>query len=429
MTQGLGFILLVALAVLLYGLVSRRLERSVVTPPMVFVLIGLLLGPDALDLIEGETQREIFHLLAELTLVIVLFTDAARIRFARLREDFAIPLRLLGLGLPLMLVLGTVAALGLFPGFGWLEAAILATVLAPTDAALGQAVVSNPRVPTRIRQALNVESGLNDGICVPVITILLSLAAMEASGDPGFWLRFTAAQLLLGPLVGAAVGFAGARGIEACSARGWMREDYRQLAAVSLALIAYGLATLVGGNGFIASFVAGLTIGNVTRGEGEGEDLFSFADTEGQLLSLLTFLLFGALVAGPALLAATPRALGYAVLSLVLLRPLSVALATLGLGLHRRTVAFLGWFGPRGLASVLFAILVLDTPELLAAAEVYEIAGLTILLSVFAHGLSAVPAAQTYARGAEAMREAPDMAGMPELQPGVDLPVRLPYRE
>lgn len=427
MTQGLGFVLLVALAVLLYGLVSRRLERSVVTPPMVFVAIGLLLGPDALDLIEGETQREIFHLLAELTLVIVLFTDAARIRFARLREDFAIPLRLLGLGLPLMLVLGTVTALIVFPGFGWLEAAILATVLAPTDAALGQAVVSNPRVPTRIRQALNVESGLNDGICVPVITILLSLAAMEASGEPGFWLRFTAAQLLLGPLVGAAVGFAGARVIEACTERGWMREDYRQLAAVSLALIAYGLAEIVGGNGFIASFVAGLTIGNVTRGESEG--LFSFADTEGQLLSLLTFLLFGAMVAGPARLAATPRALGYAVLSLVLLRPLSVALATLGLGLHRRTVAFLGWFGPRGLASVLFAILVLDTPELLAAAEVYEIAGLTILLSVFAHGLSAVPAAETYARDAEAMREVPDMAGMPELQPGVDLPVRLPYRE
>lgn len=427
MITALGFVVLIALAVLGFGLVSKRLETSVITPPMVFVTIGLLLGPDVLQLLEPEAQREIFHLVAELTLVLVLFTDASRIRFDVLRKDFAIPLRLLALGLPLMILFGSLAAMGLFPGFGWLGAAVLAVVLAPTDAALGQAVVSNPRVPTRIRQALNVESGLNDGIAVPLITILLAIAAMETGSDPGYWLRFTAMQLVLGPLVGAAVGYLGGQLISRCSARGWMSEEFRQLGAVSLALIAYGAASLVGGNGFIASFVAGLTVGNTTRET--DDDLLGFAETEGQLLSLVTFLLFGAVMASPALVSATPQAIGYAVLSLTVLRVGSVALATMGLRLRPMSVLFLGWFGPRGLASVLFAILVVDSPGLLAGEEIYTIAGLTILLSVFAHGLSAVPAANAYARRTERMGEKPAMADMPELRPGVDLPVRLPYDE
>ena len=333
--------------------------------------------------------------------VLVLFTDASRIRFDLLKRSRGLPIRLLLIGLPLTMVLGTLAAVGLFPHFTIWEAALLAAVLAPTDAALGQAVVSSPKVPVRIRQALNVESGLNDGIALPLVLVFLSTcsSAIEGLGGAEYWLRFAALQVTLGPLVGWAVGWFGARSIETARRREWMNDTFEHLSSLGLALLAFAGAELVHGNGFIAAFVAGLTLGN-TASESVSEKLSEFGEAEGQLLTLLVFLVFGAtMVPELAHLGAAPWI--YGILSLTVVRMLPVALSMIGAGVRSQTVFFMGWFGPRGIASILFGLLVVDASQLVAREEVFLTIVATVLLSVVAHGVTAFPGAGWYANQLE----------------------------
>ena len=346
----------VALFVLGFGLVSKRIQTTVVTAPIVFVLFGVVVGPIGLGLLEVTLDSPAVRFLAELTLVMVLFTDAARIDLARLRREHNIPLRLLGIGLPLTVLAGVVAGAVLLGPLSLWEALVLAIILAPTDAALGQAVVSSPRVPVRIRQALNVESGLNDGLALPLLLFAISCATMADHGSEGsFWLRFAMLQVVLGPLVGAAVGYFGGQLASWAKAGGMdVGRLRRPLAALGLALLAYAGAEVVGGNGFIAAFTAGLTLGNTARTF--CSKLYEFAEAEGQLLMLLTFVVFGAGMVGPAMdgLDHGKRALcrpepdtrphGAGVAQPHGARPGAVP-----------TRAFLGWFGPRGIASILYS--------------------------------------------------------------------------
>ena len=419
--MGLQDLLVVAVFVVAYGLVSGRLEGTPVTPPMLFVGFGLLAGPPALGLVELDLDNEAVRVLAEATLVLVLFTDAARIDLRVLRREYHLPARLLGIGLPLTVLAGTLAAVVLFDGLELWEAAVLAAVLAPTDAALGQVVVTSPEVPLRVRQGLNVESGLNDGIALPAVTVLVAAAASaEDLGGPGSWGVFAAEQVGYGVLVGVLVGTAGGRLIDAAARRGWMSEAFRQVATLAVAAAAYALSETVGGNGFIAAFTAGLAFGTVARGICQG--VYDFTEEEGQLLTLLTFLVFGAAVVGPRLDELTWQVAAYAVLSLTVVRMLPVALSLLGSRLRADTVLFLGWFGPRGLASILFGLLVVEESGVAGADTIFLVMGWTVLLSVLAHGVTAAPLARRYARRIAAHRVS--RPAMPEVGPATHIRTR-----
>jgi NhaP-type Na+/H+ or K+/H+ antiporter len=394
----------VSVALLAFGVVSRRAERSFVSPPMVFVLLGLALGTSGLGWLELEEGGGVVHRLAEITLALVLFTDASRIDLSCLRRERSIPLRLLGIGLPLTIVLGAVVALPIFPGLGIWEALLLAAVLAPTDAALGQSVVSSPLLPVRIRQSLNVESGLNDGIVLPVVLLVASLAGARAEGgDLTYWLRFTGAQLVLGPIVGLAVGYLGGRVIERATASGWINDAFERLTVLGLAGLAFAGAQAVGGNGFIAAFVAGLALGNTTHGI--CRCLYEFGEADGQLLTQLVFLIFGGVMVPEAISAWDGRALLYAVASLTVIRMLPAAMSLLGSGLRPASVAMLAWFGPRGLASILFALLVVEEGRLASGEMLGSVVVLTVLLSIFAHGISAYPLSRRYGARVAASRD------------------------
>ena len=392
----------IALAICLFAAFSRKAEHSPLTPPMFFLGVGLLLGGAGLGWIDVEGEG--LHVLAELTLVLVLFTDAARIDLTCLRRERSLPARMLGLGLPLTIALGALVALAVFPELAWIEALLLAAVLAPTDAALGQAVVSNPLVPVRIRQSLNVESGLNDGIALPVVLVLASLAgAREATGDATYWLRFAVLAVTLGPLVGAFVGYIGGRIVAWGTEAGWINDVFQRLAGLGLAMLAFGAAELVGGNGFIAAFIAGLALGNTAREV--CECLYEFGEAEGQFLTLLVFLAFGATMVPEAIPYLTGGAVLYAFLSLTIVRMIPVGLSLLGAGLRPTSIAFLGWFGPRGLASILFALLIVEEDRLETGPFLVAVVAVTVLASTVLHGLTSYPLALWYGEHAATMEK------------------------
>ncbi|MEL6188965.1 MAG: cation:proton antiporter, partial [Myxococcota bacterium] len=336
---------------------------------------------------------------------------------SQLRREHDLPVRLLALGMPLTVLLGAGLAVLILPELGWLEAAVLAAVLAPTDAALGQAVVSHEKVPVRIRQALNVESGLNDGVALPGVLILSCAAsAVHSDQTASYWVLFTLKQVTLGPLAGLLVGFLGGKMVDGAITRGTITHGFRDLSVIALALLSFSLAELVGGNGFIAAFVGGLTLGSVARDQCRG--LFEFSESEGQLLTIATFALFGALMVPEAWEHLDGAVLAYALVSLTAARMLPVTLSLLGKKLRRSTHLFLGWFGPRGLASILFALLVVQEADLPHEALVVTAAVVTVVLSTFLHGMTAFPLSNLY--GARLENDGAEHV------PVSEMPVRVP---
>jgi len=379
-----------------YAAISKRTADSVLTAPMWFTAVGylgaLLLRRD-LDL---RMQAAWVHHVAEIALVVVLFVDASQIDLARLRSERALPARLLGVGLPLTIALGALVARLVLPETSWWEAGLIASILAPTDAALGQAVISNRAVPERIRQALDVESGLNDGIALPVVLLCLYAFELEHThgSSAGYWTRFVSMQLALGPLIGAAVGALGGWLVTRASGRGWMTRGFQQLSLIALAVLAFALAEVLGGNGFLSAFVGGLVLGNTAREA--SSRVVEFGETEGQLLTAVTFMTFGALMAPLALEHAGWDMWLYAVLSLTAIRALPVLLCLTGLRLDRSTLLFVAWFGPRGIASLLYALIVVEAASAAVAHEVVTVVAATVLLSVALHGVTAAPWARAY---------------------------------
>jgi sodium/hydrogen antiporter len=393
----------IAVMLLAYGAVSGRLRSTPVSQAMVFVTLGLLAGNQLVGLVEADTVTQFVRHLAEATLTLVLFCDAVRVNRGRLRHESALPTRLLGIGLPLTIVAGTLAALVLFPRLNLWTAAALATMLAPTDAALGLAVVTNPRLPSRIRQGLNVESGLNDGVCVPLLLIFLTIAQAEESVGQVEPVRVVLEQIGFGVIAGVTAGALGAWVLRSFGGRGWMEGTWRQIDAVATPLLAYTVAAALGGSGFIAAFVAGIVF-RILAADHAKEATF-LAEQTGELLNAVTFLLFGAVLLGPALGALDwPIAL-YAVASLTVVRMLPVALALAGAGMRRVTVGFLGWFGPRGLASIVFVLILLEETELPERSLMLTVVTWTVALSVYAHGLTAGPGASRYADWYQAHHE------------------------
>ncbi|MDT0681509.1 cation:proton antiporter [Roseicyclus sp. F158] len=417
-------LLAIAAGILAFALISRRAEAGMVTAPMVFTAFGFVAGSGVLGVIDPQIQSSSLQTFAELTLVVALFTDAARIDLRRLGSEHDVPLRLLGIGLPLTVAAGTGAAMLLFPTLGLWPALLIGVILAPTDAALGQAVVSDARVPQRIRQGLNVESGLNDGIAFPALLFIASFAggAVEdlgvGSGEIGAmgWASFILGQLILGPLVGLGVGLGGTYLITRAHAREWMNEIFLRISTLCLAIIAFTAAELVGGNGFIAAFAGGLIVGTRSRVVLEGVE--DFGETEGQLLTLLVFLLFGAVLL-PELESLGLRHVLYAILSLTVLRMVPVALSLVGTRMAPATVLFLGWFGPRGLASILYLLLLTESGAVPGIEEIQRVVFLTVLMSIVLHGAAAAPLAGRYGRWIKTQDDAP------EHRPTFPFPVRM----
>ena len=403
----------VAGALLAYAAVSRRLAGTVVTAAIAFTAAGLLLGPDALGLIDLERGSHTIRLLAEATLALVLFSDASRIDVAVLRREVTVPARLLGIGLPLTIAAGTVLAALVVDALTWPEALVLAIVLAPTDAALGQAVVTDRRLPSRVRQGLNVESGLNDGICVPLLFIALAIA----EADEDLLSVHGAVHLVIeeigwGIVGGVIAGAVGALVLRFAKRRGLVAEEWVQVIPLAAAALSYGLAAPLGGSGFIAAFVGGLVFGVLHSSQEAGRVTY-LVDATGQTLSAVTFIVFGAVALGPALGELDWRIALYAVLSLTAARMLPVALALVGMHARLPTVAYVGWFGPRGLASIVFAVIVLEGSELAHVDVLITTVAITVALSVYAHGLTALPLTNLYVRWFSARPEPPRMESAP----------------
>jgi NhaP-type Na+/H+ or K+/H+ antiporter len=379
-----------------YALVSKRLSTTAITGPMLFVAAGLALGTGGFDIVEAESTDQLITILLEATLAIVLFSDAAVINSTDWRREAFIPGRLLLIGLPLTIAFGLVVASLMFTDLSFWEAGIVAAILAPTDAALGQAVISNPRVPQRIRQGLATESGLNDGVALTAVLILLAGAEESLTGGSiGNLLGFFGRGVVLAAFVGVGIGWFGGRALVAVNRKGWIAPTWVQIGALALGVGAYSIADAMGASGFIAVWLAGLTVGRETRDR--LDDVTAFSETLGTSLTMMSFVVFGAVLLGPAIENVTWTIVIFAVLSLTLVRMLPVALAMVGSRLQPRTVTFLGWFGPRGLASMVLASVVVESSALPAADLIIMIAMITVGLSVLAHGATSWAGSESYA--------------------------------
>lgn len=383
------------LLVLLYSLVSRRLEGTVITAPILFTAAGLLVSQLPPQLSALELERTYLLHIAELGLVMLLFTDAAHIDLGVLKGNRNLPVRLLSAGMLLTILLGTIFALFVFDGLSLAEAGILAAILAPTDAGLGQVIVKSSRVPLRIRQALDFEAGVNDGLSVPFLMLFIALAVGTNEGAGVVLTKFVKEQLGYGALVGLGIGLGGGWLLGLAQRRNWMAAERQTIGVVTLPLLCMMASTAVGASMFIAAYVAGLfvQIGFAPAGKHAAE----FAEDWGQLLNFFVFFLFGLFV-GPVWANFNLSVVLYAVLSLTLVRMVPVALALFGTGLSRTTVGFMGWFGPRGLASIVLGLVYMEQHAALAGEPTIRLAVMaTVLLSIFAHGLSALPGIELYA--------------------------------
>ena len=403
-----------AAALFAYALLSRSFDLRSVTPQIVCLVAGLVTGWLATEVHLSQASSEDLRLIGEIALVLCLFTDAARIDIRSLRGSAGVPARLLLIGLPLTILLGVLVALVMLPALGLTAAFLLAVLLAPTDAGLGQAIVTDRSIPVRIRQAINVESGLNDGMVTPLVLFAVAIEEAEITGTEGDggWIRFAVSEIGLGILVGLVLGLVGARLVRWAVATNRLSESSAWAVAPAIAILAWTLTPLIGGNAFIAAFVAGMA---ATAAGGRLPSVFThFGETAGELAGLAVFFLFGALV--PQISGYSLPILVYALLSLTVLRMLPVALALRGTGLSGQTVAFIGWFGPRGLASIVLALLALgDGRHPTLQPSVAAAVATTVLLSVVAHGLSARPLLSRYARSATALpATAPEFEDAPE---------------
>jgi len=413
-------LLLVLLGIVLFALFSAPISRGNLTPPMAFAALGLLLSPIGLDLIYLELDNKVIHIVAEITLILVLFTDAARINLKNLWADHDIPLRLLFIGMPLTIVAGALIAKMILPELLFIEALILAVILAPTDAALGQVVVSSPKVPERIRQSLNVESGLNDGIALPVLLFVISFAVSRYEGKHDTnWIYFIIQQVTLGPLAGIIIGWLGALAINKAIERKFLTHEFCNIYLLALAFVAFLASELIGGNGFIAAFTAGMALGNKLKHA--NEEIYEFAESEGQLLNLIIFFIFGVALLPKVWDQVNWDIIAYALLSLTLVRMIPVFLSLIGKHLRWETTLFLGWFGPRGLASILFILLVLDQTQLAHESLIFNTVIVTVTFSILLHGLTASPSVNAYVaalnickrRGKDLSPEHRSVAAMP----------------
>lgn len=393
---------------LAYCMFAQRLSRTVLTAPMLFIGFGVALS--YAGVVADEAAEEALRLVAEIALVILLFLDASQINIAQLKGNRHQAVRMLLIGLPLGVLFGTAAAFPFLEGWPLPAIALVAAILTPTDAALGQAVVTNKNVPEADRRTLTIESGLNDGLALPIILLFacMTAGAMEVPGSEGLsWLGFAALQLTLGPIAGIFVGYLGGRALVWAQDKELTSETFEGAAALALAGAAYLLATEIGGNGFIAAFVAGLGFGNVVKDK--CHFIFEFAESEGQILVWGAFFLLGLALVPEAISELTPDMLAIILISLFLVRPLAIWISLIGSKAPALSRLFFGWFGPRGLATALFALLIVSEYDHEFARQILNLAVNAVWISALLHGLTAVPAAVRYGAHMSSRRAEQDL--------------------
>jgi len=384
-------LLILAAGLLSFGLISQRIERLALTAPMLFLLLGVASGPLLFDWSAPALESSALKIIAELTLALILFTDASQVQRSHLVKFENLPIRLLGIGLPLTMLAGAAIAFIMYPGH-WQVAVMIGIILAPTDAALAQSVFSASAIKEKLRHSITVESGLNDGLALPFLLLIIAIASAGdlSTVDPWYWGNFLFKQIALGALVGVAVGYLGGYLLEKAGKHDWMDPVFQRLASVALALVTYTGAEHSGGNGFIAVFMAGLFLHAgrtmvITR-------LKEFGEAEGQLLTLVMFFLFGLIYIPDALPQVTFETVLYALFSLTLIRIIPVLLALSGTGLSIKEKLFLGWFGPRGIASILYLLMVVEqlgfAEQLPGYQLLFPTVVTTVVLSIFVHGIS-----------------------------------------
>lgn len=380
-----------------YSIVASRLERTPISGAIVYVACGFVLGPSGLKLVDFQIDAEALMWLAELSLAVCLFTDSANADLKVLRRIEALPMRLLLFGLPMTIAAGIACAHLMLDGLGFYEIALIGTMLAPTDAALGKAVVTNEKVPIKVRESLNVESGLNDGICVPVVLFFLAVAgeAMDQSRELLLFMELPVQVIGIGALVGIGFGAAGGFALKECATRGWVEGTWLQIPVIALAMLCYGTAQWAGGSGFIASFVGGLVFGPMMRAK--KEECLKAADGIADTLAMATWFAFGTILTTLLFGVVTWQIIVYALLSLTVIRIVPVVLCLCGRGLRWDTLLFIGWFGPRGLASIVFLVMAIGA-KLPGSQVMMSTVAWTITLSVVAHGVSANVLASRYGR-------------------------------
>ncbi|MBW2520541.1 MAG: cation:proton antiporter [Deltaproteobacteria bacterium] len=385
-----GNLTILAVFVLFYSAFFGRLERTLFSGATVFTAFGVLFGPLGLGLLDLQVDAELIGTLAELTLALVLFTDASNANLRELKHSFHIPVRLLVIGLPLTILLGFVTGVILFQNLTLLEIAVLATMLAPTDAALGKAVVTNKTVPSYIREGLNVESGLNDGICVPILFLFLALIThtYTEGSTTLLALKLFVQEIGIGGFVGIGLTLLGRKLLKFCNSHGWVTDTWAQLPVPALAVACFAMAQWLGGSGFIACFVGGLLFGRVDKQY--KQKLLLAAEGTGDTMALLTWVVFGVGIVGRSIGSLSWEIVIYAVLSLTLVRMLPVFLSLAGQKLRKDEKLFAGWFGPRGLASIVFAVIVLNK-NLPGGETISMTVVCTIVLSILGHGITANP--------------------------------------
>jgi NhaP-type Na+/H+ or K+/H+ antiporter len=401
--SGFAALAVVSACVIVWGLVSGRLERWDVSAPIAFVVLGVVVTHGPTALVHFTLHSSTIRSLAEVTLAIVLFADASRVNLRALRADAVIPARLLGIGLPLTIAAGVATAALLFGNSGLWVAAAIGAIVAPTDAALGATIMSDERVPAGVRRTLNVESGLNDGIATPFVNLFIA-GAVTADALAGQHLVAAVGALVGGTLLGIGIGAVGAVALAWARRNRWSSPAFRPLAILALAVFSYSVAYVAGINGFVCAFVAGLAFGSIDHHNDEA--VLGFAEEAGTLMSLLVWFLFGAVMLVPGLEDVGWRDVLFALLALTVLRMVPTALALAGTGLDRATVAFVGWFGPRGLASVVFGLVAVDALEPAQSRVLLAAVTLTVALSVLLHGITASPLAARYRAYASARLEA-----------------------
>jgi sodium/hydrogen antiporter len=385
-----------AALILGYGIFSKRAEKSIITAPMVFVTVGILASFLSLDLLNEGAKAPYVKVLAEVTLMLLLFVDATNLNLPSLIKERRLPMRLLGIGLPLTMVAGALIAFPLFPEEQRWVLILMALILSPTDAALGLAVVTSERVPEKIRQTINVESGLNDGIALPPILICIAILSNKQGEEVNtmYWMGFVLKQFIYGPLIGGLMGWLGGKLVELSSKRGWMNHTFQQLASIALAILSYSLAEMVHGNGFMAAYFAGMLLG--TQSVAIRERIRHFGEAESQAMVLFIFLLFGMILVPISFPWWDWRALVYALLSLTVIRIIPVVISLRGTELTKQTKWFIGWFGPRGIASVLYLLMMVLKLGTEGYERIISVISLTVLLSIFLHGITAVPLAKIF---------------------------------
>lgn len=401
-----------------FCMVANRLSRTVLTAPMVFLGFGALVAE--WNILPAEGTEEALHVVAEVALIVLLFLDAAKIDQSALLKRRVWPMRMLFIGMPLAFLFGTALGLLALPGWPLALVAVAAAILIPTDAALGQSVITNRDVPERPRRALTVESGLNDGLALPLVLLMAALAAPGGMAPPEGWALFALKQITLGPLAGLVIGGLGAVVLLKAKAAGTTSDTYEGIGALALAASAYVAAILVGGNGFISAFAAGLGFGAMVKGR--CSFVFEFTEGEGQLLSWGAFFLLGAVLVPEAVAHLTVETLAYILGSLFIVRPLAIWLSLIGSDAAPHTRLFFGWFGPRGLATALFALLVAEQLTHDAAEDILFLAVNAVWISAVLHGLTAAPGARLYARRIKQIDPEAEMATMPE--PFSDMPMK-----